>query len=116
MARDVNRNAQAVKHRFGFRGVNCGFGTWLLWFLVIDLVFIRMPLYEFHCAQCDRDSEILVRSSNWEGTKCPRCGSSRLEKKFSVFASTSGAEAAAPSCTGQPKSCGMCGTGKPHSH
>jgi hypothetical protein len=21
-----------------------------------------------------------------------------------------------PSCTGKPSSCGMCGTGKPHSH
>jgi hypothetical protein len=32
-----------------------------------------------------------------------------------VFASNSGAEDA-PVCTGQPKSCGLCGTGKAHSH
>jgi putative FmdB family regulatory protein len=46
-----------------------------------------MPIYEFHCEKCGRDSEILVRSSDWSGTKCPHCGSSRLDKKFSTFAS-----------------------------
>lgn len=76
-----------------------------------------MPLYEFHCGKCGEDSEILVRSSNWDGTKCPKCGSSKLEKKFSTFASSAGAQATpAGACTGQPKSCGMCGTGRPHSH
>ncbi len=74
-----------------------------------------MPIYEFHCGQCDKDSEILVRSSNWEGTKCPHCGSGKLSKKLSVFASSTGGESE-PSCTGNPSSCGMCGTGRPHSH
>ena len=74
-----------------------------------------MPIYEFHCAACERESELLVRSSDWEGTACPHCGSKKLQKKFSTFASSNGA-AEAPQCTGQPKSCGMCGTGKPHSH
>jgi hypothetical protein len=27
-----------------------------------------------------------------------------------------GGSAAADSCSGNPRSCGMCGTGKPHSH
>jgi putative FmdB family regulatory protein len=79
--------------------------------------FPAMPIYEFHCAKCEQDSEILVRSSHWQGTKCPHCGSPKLAKKFSVFASataTGGNEA--PSCTGKPSSCGMCGTGRPHSH
>ncbi len=75
-----------------------------------------MPLYEFHCGKCNRDSEVLVRSSSWEGTKCPHCGSAKLSKKFSTFASSTAGESAGPACTGQPKSCGMCGTGKPHSH
>lgn len=76
-----------------------------------------MPIYEFHCEKCQKDSEVLVRSSEWEGTKCPHCGSSKLSKKFSVFASsTAGAGASEPSCTGTPHSCGMCGTGKPHKH
>lgn len=75
-----------------------------------------MPLYEFHCDKCGKDSEVLVRSSKWEGTPCPQCGSTRLQKKLSVFASSTGGEAEAPSCSGNPRSCGMCGTGKPHSH
>ena len=78
-----------------------------------------MPIYEFHCAKCEKDSELLVRSSNWEGTKCPHCGSTKLSKKFSVFASSAGGNGGgseAPSCSGNPGSCGMCGTGKPHSH
>jgi hypothetical protein len=32
-----------------------------------------------------------------------------------VFASSNG-EAAAESCAGNRHSCGMCGTGRPHSH
>jgi putative FmdB family regulatory protein len=75
-----------------------------------------MPIYEFHCGKCRRDSELLVRSINWEGAACPHCGSQKLTKKLSVFASAGGSEANAPTCTGTPSSCGMCGTGRPHSH
>lgn len=76
-----------------------------------------MPIYEFHCDSCNRDSEVLVRSTKWEGTPCPHCGSKKLAKKLSVFASsTAGGAGEAPSCSGTPKSCGMCGTGRPHSH
>src|ERR1043165_3449575 len=74
-----------------------------------------MPIYEFHCDGCKKDSEILVRSSDWKGTKCPHCGSAKLVKKLSVFAS-SGGESAEPSCTTKPHSCGMCGTGRPNPH
>lgn len=75
-----------------------------------------MPIYEFHCADCERDSEVLVRSTRWEGTPCPHCGSTKLEKKLSVFASASGDTAAEPVCTGTPRACGLCGTGRAHSH
>jgi putative FmdB family regulatory protein len=75
-----------------------------------------MPIYEFHCGKCDRDSEVLVPSSRWEGTVCPHCGSTKLTKKLSVFASAVAGSAAEPACTGQPRSCGLCGTGRPHSH
>lgn len=67
-----------------------------------------MPLYEFHCGKCERDSEILVRSSDWAGTKCPHCGSTKLEKKFSTFASQG--EGAAPAPAGGGGGCGSgCG-------
>jgi len=55
-----------------------------------------MPIYEFHCEQCERDSEILVRSTDWKSSKCPHCGSAKLSKKFSTFASAN-AGASAPS-------------------
>ncbi len=53
-----------------------------------------MPIYEFHCEQCEQDSEILVRLSDWKGTKCPHCGSPKIAKKFSTFASAGTGEAA----------------------
>ena len=77
-----------------------------------------MPIYEFHCDDCGSDSEVLVRSSHWEGTPCPGCGSAKLSKKFSTFAASipGGGAADNAGCSGVPSSCGMCGTGKPHSH
>ncbi len=75
-----------------------------------------MPIYEFHCEKCGKDSEILVRSSDWSGTACPECGSKRLEKKFSTFASSVSGQESMPACTSNPSSCGRCGTGVPHSH
>ena len=75
-----------------------------------------MPLYEFHCQQCGKDSEVLVRSTQWEGTPCPKCGSARLTKKFSTFASSAAGAACEAPRKQKAHSCGMCGTGKPHSH
>jgi len=78
-----------------------------------------MPIYEFHCQKCDKDSEILVRSRQWEGTPCPHCGSKKLVKKLSVFASAAGGERAgsAPACESPGSgSCGCCCGGGPHRH
>ncbi len=71
-----------------------------------------MPIYEFHCKACGKDSELLVRSSDWEGEKCPECGSTKLSKKLSVFAAVGGSEGTSsdmPDCTGNPHACGRCG-------
>jgi putative FmdB family regulatory protein len=66
-----------------------------------------MPIYEFHCEACERDSEILVRSANWRGTKCPHCGSAKLDKKFSTFASASaGTIAPVKKKSGGTRGCG----------
>jgi len=53
---------------------------------------LLMPIYEFHCDKCERDSEILVRSSDWKAAACPHCGSKKLTKKFSTFASAGAGE------------------------
>jgi len=79
-----------------------------------------MPIYEFHCAKCGEDSEVLVRSSNWEGTPCPHCGSKKLSKKLSVFASSVGPDGGgtAPACgmKGGGGGCCGCAAGRPHKH
>jgi putative FmdB family regulatory protein len=74
-----------------------------------------MPIYEFHCDGCEQDSEILVRSSDWKGTKCPHCGSTKLEKKFSVFGASSAGGEPSPA---KPRGggCGGCCGGGPHRH
>ncbi len=66
-----------------------------------------MPIYEFHCEKCERDSEILVRSADWQGTKCPHCGSAKIAKKFSTFASAgAGEKTSGPKTGGGGHGCG----------
>ncbi|MBM3841158.1 MAG: zinc ribbon domain-containing protein [Verrucomicrobia bacterium] len=69
-----------------------------------------MPIYEFHCGQCGKDSEVLVRTTDWQGTECPHCGSTKLAKKLSVFAAGNAESSASdgPACTGNPMACGRC--------
>jgi len=68
--------------------------------------FPSMPIYEFHCEACERDSEILVRSADWRGAKCPHCGSAKLDKKFSTFASTGAEKSPASKKAGRSHGCG----------
>jgi putative FmdB family regulatory protein len=65
-----------------------------------------MPIYEFHCDKCGKDSELLVRSSDWKNSECPHCGSKKLSKKFSTFASTGVATPAGKPGGGGGHSCG----------
>ena len=49
-----------------------------------------MLIFEFHCAQCSVESEILLRSNIWQSyAESPSFGSSKLDTNLSVFASTS---------------------------
>jgi putative FmdB family regulatory protein len=43
-----------------------------------------MPLYEYLCQDCSRESELLVNSG--QEPQCPECGSAKLTKLFSVVA------------------------------
>ncbi len=45
-----------------------------------------MPLYEYHCKECNRESELLVKDLDTK-PECPQCGSKRLEKLLSVIGS-----------------------------
>jgi putative FmdB family regulatory protein len=74
-----------------------------------------MPIYEFHCAQCEQDSEILVRSADWRGTKCPHCGSTKIAKQFSTFAAA-GSAGKAPAKKGGAGGGHHCCGGGCHTH
>ncbi|MEI6083480.1 MAG: zinc ribbon domain-containing protein [Verrucomicrobiota bacterium] len=67
-----------------------------------------MPLFEFSCDKCEKEFELLVRSAKSEDAACPHCGSKKLQKKLSVFAS-----AGAPSS--KPTTSAACGM-KPRRH
>jgi putative FmdB family regulatory protein len=67
-----------------------------------------MPIYEYSCASCGHDFELLVRSS--ERPACPQCKSARLERRLSVPARPGGAPARDFSKLGPPKG-GGCGSG-----
>jgi putative FmdB family regulatory protein len=71
-----------------------------------------MPVYEYVCRKCGHEFEELVFGA--EKLDCPKCKSSRLEKKFSVFGtqgeSSSPAESETPGCgrCGDPRGPGAC--------
>jgi len=47
-----------------------------------------MPIYEFHCSDCNRVFSFFARGSaaTKRRPKCPRCGGRRMSKLFSRFA------------------------------
>ena len=67
-----------------------------------------MPIYEYHCDTCARDSEVFVRNRS-QKLRCPECGSTRLQRRLSAFAAgKAGVKTPTPSCSGNPKACGRC--------
>lgn len=74
-----------------------------------------MPIYEFECKECGEEFETLVLGSRDQVT-CPRCGSSKAQKKMSTCAFKAGhkfvgtGKKAGAACTGCTSStCGSCG-------
>jgi putative FmdB family regulatory protein len=63
-----------------------------------------MPIYEYACAKCGHQFEMLVRSGTVPS--CPSCRSTEVQKKLSVFATAGSSEDAAPVEAG---ACGTCG-------
>ena len=66
-----------------------------------------MPLFEFRCRDCGKQSELLLRGG--EKAVCPACGSRRMEKELSTFAAVSGGGTAPCGLPG-----GDCGGGHHH--
>ena len=47
-----------------------------------------MPLYEYHCEDCQKDFTLLQPASvNKDETTCSECGSAKVNHKFSTFTS-----------------------------
>jgi putative FmdB family regulatory protein len=68
-----------------------------------------MPIFEFTCRECGHGFEEILSLAELEAgdLKCPACESTRVERGFSTFATTSSQSAEMPPCaTG-----GGCGAG-----
>jgi putative FmdB family regulatory protein len=57
-----------------------------------------MPIYEYHCKQCGKKFEKLVKlSTQTAEIECPQCGGRRAEKTVSLFGTTGHTSAGGPS-------------------
>lgn len=65
-----------------------------------------MPIFEFKCGECGAGFELIALAGHETATVCPRCGSEKLEKLFSTFA-TPGNPAASGglTCCGREERC-----------
>jgi putative FmdB family regulatory protein len=43
-----------------------------------------MPIYEYRCAACGKEHEVLQKVSERPLTKCPSCGKPKLQKMLSA--------------------------------
>ena len=68
-----------------------------------------MPIFEYLCAGCGKQFEVLVRGS--EKPHCPKCNSARLEQQLSAFAVAAGhTSGGATEFASEPApGCGQCG-------
>ncbi len=44
-----------------------------------------MPLYEYQCQECGEVTEVLVSGSGKPDVTCEKCGSKKVDRKFSTF-------------------------------
>ena len=51
-----------------------------------------MPIYEYHCAGCGNCFEHLQFASDAGPVLCPQCGSRRVDRQLSSFATGGGGE------------------------
>jgi putative FmdB family regulatory protein len=68
-----------------------------------------MPIFEFVCKDCEQQFEDLIFGTKLDGVVCPTCGSDRVRKKMSTFASRVGGDGASLSLGSSPAA--SCSTG-----
>jgi putative FmdB family regulatory protein len=71
-----------------------------------------MPLFEFTCRKCNHTFEELMSQADLSAgdLQCPECGSTRVERGFSSFATASASGVSAGLPCGAPAG-GGCGSG-----
>ncbi len=67
-----------------------------------------MPIFEYQCASCGKEFELLVRSSS-PAPECPGCNGTALRKKLSTFATITSAASAHAELPAPCQSCGSPG-------
>ncbi len=67
-----------------------------------------VPIYEYVCRHCGHEFETLVRSGS--APECPRCRSTALDKKLSVFSTAK----AGPAAADASQACASCPHGGPY--
>ena len=67
-----------------------------------------MPIYEYQCAACAREFEVLMRNSS-PAPECPDCNGTKLRKKLSAFATITGAASARAQIPAPCQGCGNLG-------
>ena len=73
-----------------------------------------MPIFEFTCKKCKGEFEELVFGDDISDVVCPKCESTAVERKMSVFAFKSGGKftsskgGSCSGCTPGPGGCSSC--------
>ncbi|MBN2209179.1 MAG: zinc ribbon domain-containing protein [Candidatus Coatesbacteria bacterium] len=70
-----------------------------------------MPIYEYHCSDCEKDFDALVGHSE-VATECKLCGGGNIRRKLSRFSTrTDSYEASDMSSVKSGSSCAGCSSG-----
>jgi len=66
-----------------------------------------MPIYDYVCRECGRISELLVRTSENSNSRCPACGSDKMEKlvSSSYIIRSGTTKSAGSTCCGKAERC-----------
>lgn len=64
-----------------------------------------MPLYEYHCQDCDKDIELLMQRFD-DSPVCPECGSKKMTKLLSVIGSPVTGENSLQRSASEGETCG----------
>ena len=62
-----------------------------------------MPIFEYHCVECDKDFEVLVFGN--QEVFCPTCEGNKIKRLLSVFSHKSDGDFS----SSQGSSCSSCG-------